>query len=213
MKSRKGSAGGKKMAIIQREMAIKKYYENPNQYLNCNKVIEVGKQKVSQIKGKRFCGYSCSAKYYNSKKQKTKTKIKICQLCGKGVLIERGKNGRYRDKKYCSSCFLEVQARHCGADTHISNLTKKQVFDRYDRYYIGRAAIRKHAKKVFDKSKKDKKCFICGYDKHIDVAHIKSVSDFSNDCLISEINNELNLVGLCLNHHWEYDHGLISLKK
>lgn len=43
------------------------------------------------------------------------------------------------------------------------------------------------------------------------MAHIKAVSEFSDDTLISEINDINNLVGLCPNHHWEYDHGLLNL--
>lgn len=45
------------------------------------------------------------------------------------------------------------------------------------------------------------KCKICGYNKHIEVAHIKAVSEFSDSTLISEINDINNLIGLCPNHH------------
>ena len=37
------------------------------------------------------------------------------------------------------------------------------------------------------------------------MAHIKAVSDFNDDTLISEINDIDNLIALCPNHHWEYD--------
>ncbi len=59
---------------------------------------------------------------------------------------------------------------------------------------------------------KGRKCIICGYDKHIDVAHIKPVSKFKKTDLIAEINSLDNLTALCPNHHWEYDHGLLSIK-
>lgn len=49
-----------------------------------------------------------------------------------------------------------------------------------------------------------------GYDKHIEIAHIKAVSDFSDDSLISEINDKNNLVALCPNHHWEFDNGFLK---
>ena len=47
---------------------------------------------------------------------------------------------------------------------------------------------------------------VCGYDKTYEVAHIKAVSEFSDDALISEINDINNLIALCPNHHWEFDH-------
>ena len=38
-----------------------------------------------------------------------------------------------------------------------------------------------------------------------------AVSDFDDSALISEINSKDNLIALCPNHHWEYDHGLLKL--
>lgn len=53
--------------------------------------------------------------------------------------------------------------------------------------------------------KKDQKCEKCGYDKHVEVCHVKSISLFSLDSLISEINDDSNLKILCPNCHWEFD--------
>ena len=47
----------------------------------------------------------------------------------------------------------------------------------------------------------EQKCIICGYNKHIEVAHIKAVSEFDDSALISEINALNNLIPLCPNHH------------
>ena len=58
---------------------------------------------------------------------------------------------------------------------------------------------------LYINSNKPKQCIVCNYDKHYEVAHIKSVSDFDDGSLISEINNQDNLIALCPNHHWEYD--------
>lgn len=55
-------------------------------------------------------------------------------------------------------------------------------------------------------------CILCGYSKHIDVCHIKDISSFTNESLISEINDLNNLVALCKNHHWEFDHDHLDEK-
>ncbi len=55
-------------------------------------------------------------------------------------------------------------------------------------------------------------CLECGYSNHVVVCHIKPVSDFSMNATISEVNTEDNLVSLCPNHHWEFDHGLLFPK-
>lgn len=109
-------------------------------------------------------------------------------------------------------CLSENRAKRNGADTYIANLTKDQVMNRYAKYYIGRSMIRKHSQKVFEDSGRDKVCIVCGYDKHVEVSHIKSVSDFDGNTLISIVNHIDNLVGLCPNHHWEYDEGFIKLE-
>lgn len=49
-------------------------------------------------------------------------------------------------------------------------------------------------------------CCQCGYDKHIEIAHKKPISDFEGNTLISVINSESNLLPLCPNCHWEHDH-------
>ena len=56
-------------------------------------------------------------------------------------------------------------------------------------------------------------CIACGYSKHVEVCHIRAVADFSGTALLEEINQDTNLVGLCPNHHWEFDHGLLELPR
>jgi tryptophan halogenase len=50
-------------------------------------------------------------------------------------------------------------------------------------------------------------CACCGYDKHVELCHIKSLSSFGDDSLISEANHKDNIVQLCPNCHWEFDNG------
>lgn len=93
----------------------------------------------------------------------------------------------------------------------VNQRTKGELFSNLKNWQTARSAIRKDAQNIFNKSNKPKCCAICGYDKHIEVAHIKAVSDFENTTLVSEINNIDNLIALCPNHHWEYDNGLLKL--
>ena len=50
-----------------------------------------------------------------------------------------------------------------------------------------------------------KPCFICGYDKHVELCHIKPISEFPPETLVSEVNDISNVVQLCRNCHWEFD--------
>lgn len=93
----------------------------------------------------------------------------------------------------------------------VSSKTKKELFSYRKNWQSARTAIRKDAQKVFDQSGKPYKCAICGYDKHIEIAHIKAVSEFDDSALLTEINNPDNLIALCPNHHWEFDNNLLKL--
>jgi len=54
------------------------------------------------------------------------------------------------------------------------------------------------------------KCRVCGYEKHVEIAHIKPVKSFPDTAMISEINDIKNLMALCPTHHWEHDHQILN---
>ena len=83
----------------------------------------------------------------------------------------------------------------------IKHQTKENIFKLSKNWQSGRTAIRKDACKVFKESGKEYKCLACGYDTHVEIAHIKAVSEFDGDCYMEEINHIDNLMALCPNHH------------
>ena len=95
----------------------------------------------------------------------------------------------------------------------VSSQTKKNIFEKRKNWQSARSAIQKNARLIFFKENMNPKCFICGYDKHVEVAHIKPVSEFDENATILEINDINNLIGLCPNHHWEYDNNLLNIEK
>ena len=44
----------------------------------------------------------------------------------------------------------------------------------------------------------------------MNVCHIKSLADFEDDVVVAHVNKLSNLIGLCPNCHWEFDHKLIK---
>ena len=92
----------------------------------------------------------------------------------------------------------------------ILDRTKGELFKSRKNWQSARSTIRRHAQQVFKENNPNPKCAICGYQHHVEVAHIKAVSDFDNDATIREINSIDNLIGLCPNHHWEFDNGILK---
>lgn len=113
-------------------------------------------------------------------------------------------------KKRCSMLGIELNTAF-NSETYVLNKTKAELFNKRKNWQSARSAIQKNARKIFYAYNNSPKCAICGYDKHVEIAHIKAVSDFSDETTIREINSVSNLIGLCPNHHWEYDNGLIKI--
>jgi predicted restriction endonuclease len=171
---------------ILQERAFKNYYDNPKICKNCGKVIKIKEGgRASDTRKKVFCDSSCSATY-NNKVREIKQEKK-----------EKEKSLKQKKEKF----------------GFLLDMTKKELYDKHGVYHVFRAVIRKHAHFVFNKNTIKKECLVCGYSNHVEVCHIKPVSGFNDDDKIKEINSIENLVGLCPNHHWEFDNGKINISR
>lgn len=166
----------------QRERALERYYQNPNKCKYCNKIIEVKyKEKTRDARNKKFCNSSCAAIFNNQNRVK---------------IVKTQKDKQVKIKTPFKFLF---------------GLTKLEIFTKHKNWQSARTSIRKHANHVFDESGKPKMCCYCGYRNHYEVAHIKAVSEFTDDSLIEEINHIDNLMALCPNHHWEFDNNILKI--
>lgn len=95
----------------------------------------------------------------------------------------------------------------------INKMDKGGILSLSKSWQSGRDAIRKDAAKSFTSSGKSRDCIICGYSIHTDVAHLRPVSDFPKSAFLGEMNTADNLVALCPNHHWEFDHGVLDISE
>ena len=73
------------------------------------------------------------------------------------------------------------------------------------------ARIRALARKAYNASGKPKHCMVCDYRNHYEVCHVRPVANFPMESTIAEINLLDNLVALCPNCHWDFDHGLLDI--
>jgi len=172
--------GNKYNQIQIRKKSIQKYYENPNLCLHCGKIIPVPeKVKVNEIRKKKFCDNSCSAKYYNPGAKRKK--VKHCRYCQKEL--------NHRRKKYCDlNCKLEFEYK-----TYIQKW--KQKIESGNTKNGASAYIKRY---FFEKN--NNKCEECGwgkmnsYTKKIPLQMHHVDGNYLN-------NNEDNLKLLCLNCH------------
>lgn len=189
----KQSAGGIATAKILRQAALLRYYENPNTCLQCNQIIHV-KNKVQEARVKKFCNQSCAVTYSNFNRVR---KDKFCKKC-KSIFLPLS-----LQNKICSKCKIKIST--------LPETTKRELFQRCKNYQSARSIITHNALKIYNESGKPRICFICSYERFVDVCHIQDVKDFPDSAFIKEINAITNLVTLCPTHHTEFDNHVFSL--
>ena len=143
----------------------------------------------------KFCSRSCSASYNNKRHPKRKRKIVYCLLCEE--IVER------RQRKYCINCLHKWRWK--------GDITLGEAIYTKHHKSSAFALIRSRARRAI--KSRVQVCDNCGYNKHVEVCHIKSISEFDLDTLLSLINSDENLVLFCPNCHWEFDKGILQIKQ
>jgi hypothetical protein len=154
-----------------------------NNCLNCGK----------DTSNPKFCSKSCSASYNN----KITPKRKCTRKCSRCDQIVRN----YRSS-LCEEHFLENKENQYRDKTLGEYRNKLSVKGKHPSWV--NAHVRGFARSWL-KHLAEMPCCKCGYHLHVELAHIKAVSDFSDDDLLCDVNSEENVIPLCPNCHWEFD--------
>lgn len=153
--------------------------------MNCT---QCGKETTNP----KFCSKSCSAIWTNKHYPKRKTKRK-CIICGESVSNYRKARCDLHTEIYKANKHLDVTlGEYASRYTH---LHRNSTF----------AGVRSYARSLY-KDLLKKPCAKCGYDKHVELAHIKAISSFPYTATMREVNSPANVIQLCPNCHWELDH-------
>lgn len=157
---------------------------------------------------KKFCGRSCAAKYNNkipNRKVKERTSLRKCKTEECFEELYTNKDGR---RSFCSKCISEnkhLRGLDVGEST-IEEMVTRLGSNRYDR-------IRAHTHVLHRKEKQTAICENCKYDKHVELCHIVSISSFPKETKVKIVNARENILFLCPNCHWEYDHNLLKIEQ
>ena len=141
----------------------------------------------------RFCSRTCAAKLTNKEKPKRQLTRK-CNQCENII--------RNYLRLLCEQHFQIYKQRF------ITDFTLKDYRERLSVKGKPPAWINSHIRRFARSWLKHMihlPCACCGYDKHVELAHIKAVSSFDENTLVSVVNAEENVIQLCPNCHWEFD--------
>jgi 5-methylcytosine-specific restriction endonuclease McrA len=96
---------------------------------------------------------------------------------------------------------------------YIKELTLKDYWNKKSLSNLHASSKNAHIRALARSNFKDlvkKPCANCGYDKHVELCHIKPIKEFNADSKIKDVNSYENLIQLCPNCHWEFDNGLLK---
>lgn len=177
---------GRKGAMLNKEKARKKYYDNPAYCKHCGEIIELRDGEMPSVTKQRvFCSPECHSEHQREKMNGNKIrkrKTLYCLNCGKE--LEKHQN------KFCNSkCLQDYQYKE------YINQWKSGLVDGLRGKYQLSTYIQRYIKEKFDN-----KCYECGWNKinpttgnsPLEIHHIDG--NYKN-------NSEDNLVLLCPNCH------------
>jgi hypothetical protein len=183
---------------IEYRKSLKHIYYTEVECLNCGNIFNKKNAEIKKTQN-HYCSSSCAAKINGSKYPKRSPEGN-CKECNKPIPSALS---------FCKECsnFVRspIKGRFYYDDKTLEEATREGK--KASRY----CTIREYARKTLSKSGIEKCCQNCGYDKHVEVCHIKSISSFDLTTIIREINDLTNLIYLCPNCHWELDKGILKL--
>lgn len=170
----------------------------------CDKPIERTQAELDKAAAygqtTHFCSQACAAAVNLPRVRRLGPKKRPCKACGR----EYVKTETHQSTMHCPACkrvdqyarkaLQEIEDMLCNQGKH-----RSWVF----------SAVRAKARHQHAQLLKSP-CPICAYTKHVELCHIKPITHFPKDTLISKVNERTNVIPLCRNCHWESHHGFIS---
>jgi ferredoxin-like protein FixX len=181
--------------------AIEEYLLSPRLCETCAKpILPKPHTHISTLLRTRFCSSTCYG-YKLSKRERYNLDPNHCLHCGTAILIPDGTKhpAEVYKKTFCNRSCARAYRHGQGRTKELGSQIKAEARVSY---------IRIHANRVTEGWSR---VCPCGYEKHVQICHIMPVRQFPDDATLEEINDPSNLVLLCPNCHWEFDHGLLNL--
>lgn len=148
----------------------------------------------------RFCSQKCAVTHSNkTRKRKPAHRGRSnpkCKMCSKRA------RGPYA--KYCEE-HKDTYKNRRNTNVRLKGLKRKRQYTRKGHMWLS-SKIRTIAKNWY-REILSWPCARCGYDKHVEMCHIREVRTFTDNDKIKVINARTNVVQLCRNCHWEMDNG------
>lgn len=170
---------------------------------NCKKCNKEFVKKNVEIKrtANNFCSRQCFSEFKLLGKPR---KEYICLKCKNNFY----KTYDHKLKTFCKDCSLSNYS-----DTKTSYYKSRTLDDIYnhhsvkDKHPSWKSSFIRLMNRTWNANLLAMPCNHCGYDLHVELAHIKAISTFPSSATLEEVNHPNNIIPLCPNCHWLFDNG------
>ena len=181
-----------------------KLYEN-SPYENKKNKCKVCAAPAKNI----FCSRKCSAAFNNKGVQRNKPKERKCKKCEDCYV----NTSQHKSKNYCSIC-LEAYKQETSFE-YIKNKTLGELKEKLTvkgKHQSWKSSEVRNFNRSWNKNLTKNGCQNCDYKLHVELCHIKAISDFPDSATLGEVNSPDNILVLCRNCHWEFDNKKLLLE-
>lgn len=170
--------------------------------LCCAKPFE--KQPAEARKHPRhFCSRSCAAKVNNQGKRRHPPRS--CNKCKKEYITSKTHRSLSVCEECKNKCFTTEKAKAATLGEYKNRVSVKGKHPSWVSAHV------RGFNRNWNVSLTKLGCQYCGYNTHVELAHIKAISEFDDTATLAEINAPENIFVLCPNHHWELDNGKLDI--
>lgn len=173
----------------------------------CEIEFDKDPSQIRRTNNNNFCSRSCAASYNNVGIAHNPPVVRLCKLCADEYTCSK----QHRSRTLCKDCWDKLETK----TDYYKQLTLGHYHEIASVKYKHPSWINSHVRifaRSWNKLLTKLPCQVCGYVPHIELCHIKPISDFSVDDTLGSINSPDNILVLCRNHHWEFDNGYLNIK-
>jgi hypothetical protein len=157
----------------------------------------------------KFCSRSCAASITGSTHPK-RVHHRTPQTCADcGEIYYRSKS--HAATRICQTCLAFQRNNRAHRGLKLGALMKTPSLK--GKHPSWRSAHIRILNRLWNASMLKLSCTKCEYSIHVELAHIRDITSFPDSATLGEINEPSNVVQLCRNCHWEFDHGLCSIEQ
>jgi hypothetical protein len=170
---------------------------------NCNITFDKKPSEMKKTKN-HFCTRNCAASFNNRGKRRHPPRT--CKKCNLTYVTSK----THRSLSICIDCTSQINTTE-----QIKKMSKKDYRERESVKNRHPSWLNSHIRnfnRSWNSELRKLPCQKCGYNTHVELAHIKGIKDFNDDSTIEEINSPDNILVLCPNHHWEFDNGILKIQ-